>query len=553
MLLPEPGPELAAEAMKIADICRASLPSRAAKYRIQKAYAENGRAEGVSLCNYLFHHIDRLGSHLFSPSELRFMIDFENHYPTNMTEMGDMAARVLTREWQRKDIDRTFGSGLTPSLVYGSALLKQRWDKRRGLTAGLVMPWQFGVYREDVADLDEQEAMCEVSYITVPEAMRMVMHLPNAKKLIARIAALAQPGGDGGGYAPTNFMQSIISSSVLNTSGTPGPTINGGVVDLAAMATSGQNPEVRADLLPIYELYVYDDELRDYCTIQIIPPDILIFPYLKRMNLHPAKIHPYTLIQPNTVEGYFWGRSELTDLIEPQRMLDDGLYDVKRLMAMQFDKLIAFTGMDGMPDEQYATFRAGGYVALPPGAGATDLTPKLPEGSFQYLTLVGKLLDQIAGFDNILSGQGEQGVRAGVHADTLIRTASPRLRDRALTVERQCADAADKTLDLLTRYDANVYRTNPENGEPAQFLLHNLPDDRRVCVDSHSSSPIYEQDYKELVAFGIKAGFVDGEAAIDLLRLPMGDTLKARIREAKLEKAKLIQEHPEILTHGKKK
>jgi hypothetical protein len=72
-------------------------------------------------------------------------------------------------------------------------------------------------------------------------------------------------------------------------------------------------------------------------------------------------------------------------------------------------------------------------------------------------------------------------------------------------------------------------------------------------VDSHSSSPIYEQDHKDLIGFGLKMGLVDPESAIDMLPFPKKDQLKLRYREAQKAKQEMIAQHPEILTHGKSK
>ena len=87
-----------------------------------------------------------------------------------------------------------------------------------------------------------------------------------------------------------------------------------------------------------------------------------------------------------------------------------------------------------------------------------------------------------------------------------------------------------------------------------QFLLYDLPEDRRVTVDSHSTSPIFAEDHKDLIGFGLKAGFLGGDSAIELLPFPQKDLLKQRYKQMQDAKAKMIQEHPEILTkgHGKK-
>ena len=162
-------------------------------------------------------------------------------------------------------------------------------------------------------------------------------------------------------------------------------------------------------------------------------------------------------------------------------------------------------------------------------------------------------MDEVSGFGNMLGGQGEPGVRSGDQADKMIKMASPRLKDRALMVERQCASAADKTLDLLQAKDAQAYFTDPTEGEPSEFLLADLPEDRRITVDSHSSSPIFAENHQELIAFGMKAGFIGGDSAIDLLPFPSRELLKQRYIKMQKQKAEMIKEHPELLTHQKPK
>jgi hypothetical protein len=171
----------------------------------------------------------------------------------------------------------------------------------------------------------------------------------------------------------------------------------------------------------------------------------------------------------------------------------------------------------------------------------------------QMIPLIGEILglmDRASGFSNILSGQGEQGVRAGNHAETLQRNASPRLRDRALLVERNCASAADATLALFEAKKATVIWTHPDK-EESEFLLSQVPEDRRITVDAHSSSPIFHDDHEQLLAWGVKAGIVTPESAIEEMPFEHKDILLDRLRAKEAAQAALIQQHPEILTHGK--
>src|SRR5205823_1761684 len=108
---------------------------------------------------------------------------------------------------------------------------------------------------------------------------------------------------------------------------------------------------------------------------------------------------------------------------------------------------------DGITDERYGQFREAGYVNLAPNSKVQDLTPQMPPQAMEMLKFVIDIINNLAGFPDIMRGQGEAGVRAGTHASTLMKTASPTLRDRALLVERQCAVAADLTLAIKTAKD----------------------------------------------------------------------------------------------------
>lgn len=551
MILPDSRAELLRRVIQVKEQCRSSAASRAALAREQSLWIQSGRASGSrSLVNKLYPHIDRLTAHLFSPAELAFILDFESYYDAPVLSRASMAARILTREWERKDADLAFGEGVNVSLQYGSAILKQMWG-HSGFDARLIMPWQFGVYREDLNDIDGQEAICESGLMTLEDTWRRISHLPDAAALYKRIAAHARR--DSGDELNTSFFHNVLSTTVLNTDLNNVRQQPGGVVQLSgnpAMAQMG--PDNQLDMVQYHEMYLLDDARGDYTTVLLIEPDVLVSPYFKRENMFSPQRHPYSIIQANAVPGYFWGRSEIVDLMAPQGLLSTTMDDIKRLMGIQFDKLLAFSGNEGITDEKYNTFRTGGYVDLGPGGSVTDLTPQLPPQSFAFIELIDRQMEEISGFSNILSGRGESGVRSGGQTDMLMRNASPRLRDRSLLIERQCASSADKTLSLLQSKDATVYYPNPESRKSGNgFILHDLPPDRRVTVDSHSSSPIFKNDHGQLMSLGLKAGYITGESAIEMLPYPKKDTLLLRLQQKEAAQAKLIQEHPEILAKQK--
>ena len=556
MRIPDDKTELKKQAREWIDVCLHSLGGRQTRYRQLRQWLETGRANGEkSLNNRLYAHTDRLQSYLFSPSDLRFSIDFENYYPKETLLQSEMASRVLTREWERHNIDIAFGEGVKVGLDYGACLIKALARKEGESVvkteARLVMPWSFGVYNENTTCLTDQECMCEVVYLTLPEAWRRIAHLPNAEKLYAKIKATASQDDAADGVS--NFFHQVLSTSQINTSATTSTTpIPGGVVSLGnGTMDIDVNTGNGADFVKLYELWVWDEVKGDWVTIQMFDPDILVAPLYKKSNLYCPDTLPYALIQPNSVPGFFWGRPEITDLAELQGLLSEWLEDYRRLMGVQYDKLLAFSGGNGITDEMYDGFRGAGFMDMGQGGDVKDLTPKIPDQALQAIEMIIKFMEETSGFGNILSGQGEAGVRAGTHANVLMKTASPRMRDRSILVERQCATFGDIILAGLEAKNDKLYWVDPSTGSNSEFYLAQLPDDRRVVVDSHTGSPIYEDDHKELVAFLMKLGVIGGDSALDLLPVPMRDLLKERYKLMQEQKQKMIKEHPELLTKGR--
>jgi hypothetical protein len=553
--IPDTRHALKKKAWETIEICRHSIGSRQARCRQLRQWIETGRANGdKSLHNRLYSHNDRLQSYLFSPSDLRFSIDFENHYPKEMLLKAEMASRILSREWERNNIDIMFGEGVKMALDYGACAIKaiaRKTDDQLKIESRLVMPWMLGVYDESLGTLSDQEAICEVAYLTLPQAWRRIAHLPDAEKMFIKIKALASTNTEGDSISA--FHQ-VLSTGTLQTSltNTTSP-LPGGIVDLGNNSSDVIiSPDTGAQTVKFYELWMWDDMACDWVTVQMFGEDILVAPLFKKSNLFCPDTLPYTLIQPNTTAGYIWGRPEIADLVEPQGLLSEWLDDYRRMMGVQFDKLLAFIGNNTITDELYDEFRGNGYVGLEQGSDVKDLTPKIPEQALEAIKMLIEFMEETGGFSNILSGQGEPGVRAGNHAQTLLKTASPRMRDRAILVERQAASFGDVVLSALEAKSDKIYSAQQlTDSQEGDFLLSQLPDDRRVSVDSHSSSPIYEDDHKEMAAFLFKNQVIDGESVLDLLPVPDRDLLKLRFKEMQAQKQKMLEQHPELLTKGK--
>jgi len=558
--IPSGEKEIITLAKQLVEQCRASIGSRASYYRDINAIAETGNSSGMkSLLNLMNVVLGRTTGHLYSPTELRFSIDYDNEYDKNKLAWASNAARQLTKNFSRTGADQLFGRGVNEALKYGLTILKQ-WPQRQRnqlvpkYNARLVMPWQFGVYREDINELENQSVICETTMMTMPEVWQRIYHLPEAEELYRKIAAQSSDGGNAidGPASGQHPMWPGTQLSLDSQSSVPGA---GGIVQLFNSPDySVIGPNVAAPMVMHHELWIQGAD--DWKTIQFIEPDILITRY-KINNLLTgdavSNLQPYSIIQPNIKTGMFWGLSELNDLVRIQQWLSTTADDVQRLFGLQVDKILGFIGFDGMKDETYDQFRSAGYLGMPMGSDIKDITPKFPAEAIPMLRLLIDFVNLVGGYPNLMMGQGDSGVRSGVQTDTLLKTGSPRLRTQSLTVERQCAVAADIRFSLMQYKDGRNYwldGTNPETMKNTSFLLKDLPEDRYVSVDSHSSSPIFADDHEQLIAFGIKAGFLDGEDAIDDLPYSEKEKKKQRFRDRRAAAAKnqeeMMQKYPQL-------
>ena len=550
--------ELLAFANQMVETCRVSAPSRSAYYQSLNQIAETGSYDGTkALINFIDPHLARTAAHIFSPVELKFSIDYDRMYPKKDLDRARVAAMQLTRQWDRSSTDILFGRGVFESLKYGWCGVKQ-WAQSEGSDgdnrqyAKLVMPWNFGVFNESETDISRQPALCETVALTLPEVWRRIWHLPDAVKLFQRIRAMSAPGQVQN--SNQSFFHQVLSSNQLQTQNPNGfnGTLPGGMVNVSSGGSFQiMGPQVAAETVTMHEIWVQSDE--DYITIQLIEPDILVSPPLvggkvmKHSNLLGLLSHqqPYRTIQVNETSGWFWGKSEVVNMAEPQSLLKSLLDDMRRLIGVQVDKILFFSGENKITDELYGQMRMAGYGSLDQNTKIEDMTPKFPPELLPVIQFVIEQMNINSGFPPIMQGQGEQGVRAGSHAGTLLKTGSPTLRDRALIAERHCAVTADLTMEIKEAKDDSDYWTKADQIQDVRettFKLTDLPDDWRVSVDSHSSSPIFSDENAQLILAAHSKGIVQTEYVLNNMPFPNREDAIAQNREAQKEKQAMIKQ-----------
>ena len=152
---------------EIVDECMASagerqmLTTRATQYYYTGSY--DSRA---SIHNKIKPFVDRLAGFLMQPQDVRFNLVFDSHEPEETLKLAELCSEMLTSEFRETDSDITFAEAMTWALVNGCHILKARATEF-GFKFDPVHPSNFGVLSETVLGIEEQEALCHVSFPTI--------------------------------------------------------------------------------------------------------------------------------------------------------------------------------------------------------------------------------------------------------------------------------------------------------------------------------------------------------------------------------------------------
>jgi len=542
--IPEPVARRTEFARELADECMATSEERSMVYTRAAQYYYTGSSDmRAAIYNKVKTFVDRLAGYLFLPGSVRFNVVYGSHEPPDVLERGRIASQMLTAEYRASDTDLRFSDCVTWALINGSYLLKHLGDEY-GFRAIPVHPVNFGVLQESVVSLAEQEAFCHVTYPTISRLRADLERagVPKRDAIIRKIEESRHPEKDQN--EPSYFHQMVVGG--LNPLGDVNSSPEAaGIVQVFPTPTPWQPQRRHAPTVRHCELWIKDAaHPGNYSTLQLIYPDILIEGDNTGRNIMGgpklASHHPFVKVEAETTPGYFWGRSVIALIQMMQDVLSKRLRDIKVMWDRNAAAPYAFAGFQSITEEQYyKLISEGGFVSDPnPNAKATKLTEPPPQGYLEELEFIVRMYDEAGGFTPVLSGQGESGVRAGVHAQTLVRTSSPALIDPATRIERQLAESGDLGLRLMQDVDAGIYQT--EKGQ--DFTLDLLPEPFTVEVDSHSASPAFAEDSRQLAIALARAQAISAEDLIEMLHPPNAELLLARLRQRQQAQAQAAQQ-----------
>ncbi len=528
--------------------CGVSQPTRRADSAYWRNLYYTGQVDPDVPCrhNKCFTQIDTVASFLFSPADVRFSVEFDGDDLTHWSNKADITSRYVNRQFAKSGGHLAFSQAVDIALQEGCCFLKLTWS-HHGFRPHVIRQQFMGMLREDENLLDEQDAFTQSYYLTEAAFKRLLVSHPDKNELVAKASLTLTGAGDA---LADDYFHQIIAGGSIPLAASPSQGFSNRVQVSRSAPGPTLAPDVAASLIKVTDLWVFDDERGDWTTIRYAEPDLLIEGKYRHRNLSDIpKQHPFIKVCPNEVHGYAWGQSELSQVADLQGEYNATRQDFRNLLKLNVRPPRSYIGTSTVTAERVkALLTPGGTLTEADTQGKVETyAPTIPSELMPYLALISDNFQEAGGLTNILSGQGEQGVRSGGHAGNLQRNATARLRDRALATETSCAAFGGLYLDMAQAKNANAFTVpGGEEGKEETFLLSQLPSDASVVVDSHSSSPIFSGDHVNMAFALAKAGAMDQEDLIEQVQPPHADKLiikaKKRKAEAAAEKARIFKE-----------
>ena len=502
--------------MDIMQKCMVSMESRRVEYDGLKSYYlfGAGTEEAPAQYNKIFPHIDQLSAFMYAADSTRFSINIGASQPAHYHKMVPVLTKALYDYWLNSNADQVFGQALNWAFCFNSTFVKPVW--RNGIHPYMVEPSCMGVLREDTPYTDRQEAMIQRYYMTQSELLSRLWAHPKRDELVRRITFSQQQTADDAGG-----IDRVITSAT-------NPTIYGNI-DLSLAGVNRYVPMLAEPTVMMHELWIYDDELDDYCCVTIADPDVIIFDRPAKSMFLEGEV-PFVQISPNPQYDYYWGQSEVQRLIFLQDMRNKRTTQILQLLDKQVAPPTALMGFTGILDEKnFALQRAAGLLSTDmPNAKVEQFAPDIPNDLFREINEIDAMFAEASGIVSVLQGRGESGVRSAGHASQLARLGSSRAKKRALVIESSLEKLATIYLKMMMVYDDTVYVDEDGN----KFIAKQFTDDFNVKVDAHSNSPIFMEDQRELAFSLYQAGTISKERLIEMLDPPMKQLLLEDLKKS---------------------
>lgn len=528
------------------DLVRQCAATRVRRFNLNQTlrnyYLFGSADNGGAPYNKIGSTIETLASFIYSTDTTRFSLKLGTTATPDDIHKAVPIAKEVGEQWRISRANTLMDLGIRWALCYGIMLMKTQWMKSH-VRCYLVEPHQFGVLREDIMDLRDQEAFTHHYTITRSQLLAQLEGHPKRLEVERMAGANLEeslPGNFGEGLNRLLVGGPVAGVGNSLATGTGNTNVDGGLGGPGRGPAYDWVPRVEVQLTDMCDLYVWDDEEEDYRLITQCAPGITIYDRPASEVSHVRGEPPFAVIRAGlTTYDYFWGESFVSKLTWLQDWRTRRIYEVCKLLSRQADPPLLMTGMGGIADEKAASFRAaGGQLSNPnPQAKAEFLPPTIPQDIFTELTQIDKWFEDQAGLGHILQGQGESGVRSKGQADLMARLGSSRPKDRATAVEESAEVVARLILLTVQEHSEQRFQVVTDDSAPLTFTPEQFTKDYEVKVDGHSSSPIFMEDIKHTAITLFEAHAIDRETLLDMFDPPNLQELKARLRKIEQQEA----------------
>jgi hypothetical protein len=521
--------------------CNSSRDGRKKLYELWRSFFlfGDGPTATDNIINKIYPHLEQLNALMYSSETTRFSIDLSPSASDLHKTQLHALMQSLNDDWHLSNTDMVFGMALLWAHVYGCTFIKLRVNRGR-IEPYVVEPHDIGVLREDIHGLWSQEAFVQSYYITKSQLeydLSLIPH-PRMAAILENVIGTPKPAPSDSAAGVDRIVTSASSPNVV------------GNVNFDLTSPMRYKPQVSEDVIQMFELYVFDDEIADFRVVTIANPGIWIFDRPIE-DLFIKDESPFIQICPNPSFDYFWGYSEVDKLIPLQRMRNERIEQIRHMLNLQARPPKFGSGFQGDISEIADTLDSpsGVIAADMPGAKLDNLAPNIPEDLYKEVREIDAQFEEMSGITNVIQGKGEQGVRSQGHAANLARLGSSRAKKRALVIEDQLEKLATLFMQLKQAYDKSKLRDD----KGVVFVADQFTDKYTVKVDAHSNSPIFQEDQRALGFDLLKLKVIDRRTLIDFLDLPMKELLKLRLEAMEAKEAEQQQQQNAAIAAGQAK
>jgi hypothetical protein len=543
----------------ILDVCLQSKKDRKDLYDRRRNFFLYGTGSDQDIIyNRLESHLDLVSSFLYSPDHAEFSLSAPPNADDATVKQFQAAQDAFNNDFRDAGLFDSFADALIWSTVFDSVFLKMGWsDVREEETCEMVEPWAFGVFAEEITELESQQAFVHCYHIDYDNACQRLIRAGLGDK-IPQLNVVNTP-------FESPFPELITRMIIASTAGENlGGNVTGSV-NPSYVARPSYHAKVDRPLVQMSELTVWDDELKDYRLFFIVDPGIILSDsketirvlkaaggwrgakkqqeqfYDTECNLFFPKDHPFVQVRPYNMYKYFWGKSHIESLIPLQEWSNERLEQIHDILDKQANPARVLSGFLGLSDEKAEAFGGADTWVMDqlPQAQVKELYPEMPPDIFADYNSIGMLFIEASGLTEVLQGKGTEGVRSRGHAKELKTTGAGRIKKTATRLEAPLVRMGDLVLRLNMRNNPDEIHPDPkDDGKPGDpFYYHNLVGEYSLRIAGHSHSPLFADDSKEMAALLFKAQAIDQEGLLRMLNPPNRDNLIHALRSRQKKQA----------------